>query len=118
MREPFVGPLPRIRGTQVGLENPQQIDQIKCDMLEGRFDYVGATGIVYGVIDSRGVYYVKNGHHRMVAAFEIFSETGDDHYLRMLLSNGKWETVNWIPNDSAPMPGRTWWRRFWNRHGF
>jgi hypothetical protein len=118
MREPFPGPLPRIRGTQVGLENPAQIDRIKKDMLNGQYAYDEIRGQATGVIDPHGVYHVMTGHHRMVAALEILSDTGQDLYVRLLLSNGSWPKVSFTPHNSRPMPGRVLWSWLRNWIGF
>jgi len=104
--------VPKIRGTQIGLSNPEQIDQIKADMLAGRFDYSASR--IAGVRDPRGVYYVKVGHHRMVAAFEIFKENRDPSPVLALLSWGNWSDVEKPPVDARPMPARDWWGIFRN----
>ena len=99
--------IPKIRGTQVGLSNPKQIDQIKADMLAGRFDY--AASRVYGFRDAKGIYYVRIGHHRMAAAMEIYRETGDPAILLTLLAWGEFVPRETAPNDARPLPSRHWW---------
>ena len=84
----------------------------------GLYLYHMVLGMVFGKVDSGGVYHVLVGHHRMAAALEIHRETGNDVYLRMLLSNGGWENVVDPPIGSCPMPARNWWGWFCNRYGF
>jgi filamentous hemagglutinin len=67
--------LPTIRGTQVGLQNPALVDQIKAQMRSGQFPYDEIGCRVIGIRDSNGTCHVKDGHHRMVAAFELYWET-------------------------------------------
>lgn len=102
-------PIPKIRGTQIGLANPDQIDQIKADMLGGRFAYHEQRGQLAGVRDPRGTYYVKVGHHRMAAALEIHWETGDATFVHQLIHWGLWDNVLQAPFDGRPMPGRRFW---------
>jgi hypothetical protein len=111
MADPKKLVIPKIRGTQLGLSNPGQIDQIKADMLAGRFDY--AASPIAGV-QFNGVYYVKIGHHRMVAALEIYKETGDPFAILELLKWGLFPEVPNAPNDGRPMPSRNWWRALRN----
>jgi hypothetical protein len=118
MTEPNPSPLPRIRGTQIGLGNPAQIDQIKNDMLGGRFAWRELRAQVTGVVDPRGVYHVKIGHHRMAAVMEILRETGNDWYIRMLLECGAFQKVECKPHESRPLPGRDWWSWFRNLIGY
>src|SRR5260370_11455522 len=99
--------IPKIRGTQIGLSNPGQIDQIKADMLADRFDY--QASIITGIRDLKGIYYIKIGHHRMAAAMEIFKESGDPFAIIELLKWWKFPEVPQPPNDRRPMPARDWW---------
>ncbi len=112
---PFTGPIPRIRGMQVGLREPSTVDRIKRAMLTGRFVYHEARGRVGGYRDSRGTYYVNDGHHRTVAALEILTERGDETPLRELLRWGVWSDVPKRPIGSRPMPSRRWWGALRNR---
>lgn len=82
--------LPRIRGTQIGLKNPAQVDAIKADMRAGRFQYLEQRARVGGIQDQNLVFHVVEGHHRMVAALEIYHETGEMMPLLQLLAWGKW----------------------------
>jgi hypothetical protein len=108
--------LPKIFGTQLGLLNPGQIDQIKADMLANRFDYEASR--IAGVRDSRGIYYVKVGHHRMVAALEIYKERRDPKPVLELLAWGLFPEQRDPPIDRRPMPARHWWGAFRNYLGF
>ena len=110
--------LPRIRGTQLGLARPAQVDQIKADMLAGRFAFGESAARLDGVRDRRGVYYVKDGHHRMVAAMEIYRETGDSHFVLELVRWGRWNDTERAPIDGCALPSRSWWGAFWNWLGF
>ena len=110
--------LPRIRGTQVGLKNPAQVDTLKADMLAGRFDYLAPRGRIAGIRDERMMFHVKDGHHRVVAALEIYAETGDMLHLLQLLAWGKWDDKPVGPWESRPMPSRHWWGALRNWIGF
>jgi filamentous hemagglutinin len=107
--------LPKIRGTQVGLRSWQVVDQIKADMLAGRFIFHEYSRIG-GVRNRKGVYYVVEGHHRMVAAMEMYKESGDPTFLLELLRRGDWDNVPFTPVDGRPLPARDWWGAF--RHWF
>jgi hypothetical protein len=115
---PFTGPLPRFRGTQIGLDRADSIDQIKADMLAGRFAYAELRARITGLRDPRGVYHIKVGHHRMAAALEIYKETGDERYVRNLLRWGRFDDATSPPIDSRPMPSRDWWGAFRNWIGW
>lgn len=92
------------------------MDKIKDDMRAGRFVY--PANRIAGVKDPKGTYYVTDGHHRMVAAQEIFRETGDAQPILHLLFWGLWTEVEKKPIDRRPMPGRTWWRSLRNWVGW
>lgn len=108
------GPVPRIRGTQIGLGRPGQVDTIKADMQTGRYAYREPRGQISGVRDVSGTYHVKDGHHRIAAAAEIYRETGDPIAVLELLRWGRWDEVEQPPIDSRPLPGRNWWSAFRN----
>ena len=110
--------LPRIRGTQKGLRDPSYIDTLKADMLAGRFEYLAPMLKVSGIRDEMMVFHVVDGHHRVVAALEIFEETREMTPLLHLLAFGKWDDKPLGPWDSRPMPSRRWWGRFRNWFGF
>lgn len=110
--------LPRIRGTQLGLRNWLFVDQLKSDMQSGRYAFQERRGQIAGVRDRRGTYYVVEGHHRMVAALELFHETGDAAAVVDLLRWGRWTNVNRSPSDRRPLPSRNWWGAFRNWLGF
>lgn len=109
--------LPRIRGTQVGLRNPSAVDAMKADMRGGLFRFSEPEGQVGGVLDPRGTYHIKDGHHRMVAALELLEETGDDRYVRELLAWGRWDEST-APRASRPMAARSGWKWLRNRIGY
>ena len=100
------GSIPEIKGTQVGLRDPAQIDLMKSDMLNGSFEFTATRGKIAGYIDSKGNYYIIEGHHRMAAAQEIYKTTGDATYIHKLLENGKWDKTNKVPVDALPLPTR------------
>jgi hypothetical protein len=115
MAEPDLSALPRIRGTQLGLSNPRQVDTIKDDMLNWRYAYDDVRGRITGVVDRHGVYYVVTGHHRMVAALELLRQTGNSLFVRMLLVWGLWDKVTDPHNCNRPLPARHWWGWLRNR---
>jgi filamentous hemagglutinin len=100
-------PLPRIRGTQVGLRDAKLVDHLKAEIAAGRFAFHEERGQVGGVIDSRGTYHVIDGHHRMAAALELSRESGDDRPALTMLFWGRWSLVEKPPADSRPMPSRS-----------
>lgn len=63
-----------IKSKQVGLRNPQQVDQIKNDMISGSYRFTAPEGRIAGYIDSKGNYYISEGNHRMVAAQETYKK--------------------------------------------
>lgn len=105
-------PLPTIRGTQIGLSDPGQVDTIKADMLAGRFAFEEPRAIISGIIDERGVIFVKDGHHRMVAALEIYRETNNPEYALELLRRGNLARVTYTPHEGRPLPARHRWGAF------
>ncbi len=115
-----VSPVPRlpvIRGTQIGLRDPALVDRIKADMGNRSYGYEEKRGRIGGVIDPRGRYYVREGHHRIVAALEIYRETGDLTPVLEPLRHGEWADRPRPPSDARPLPFRNWWGRLRNRIG-
>lgn len=110
--------LPRIRGTQIGLRDAPLVDQIKSDMRAERYAFEERRGQIGGVRDRRGIYYVIEGHHRMAAALECFSESGDPTAVLELLRWGLWTEVEKPPSDRRPLPARDRWGAFRNWIGF
>lgn len=94
---------------QTLLTKPETVDQIKEDMLAGRYDYQSRTGQIGGWRDSRGNYYIGEGHHRINAALEIYWETGDREPLDRLLRNGDWKDSK--PPKNRRLPTRSFWTR-------
>src|SRR5262245_30188958 len=105
-----MAPLPRIRGTQVGLRNPASVNAIKADMVAGRFRFTDPGDRMSAVRDLNATYHVEDGHHRMVAALELWHTTGDDRYVRQSLAHDSCEDLP-APRRSRPMPARDWWGR-------
>ncbi|CDL81248.1 hypothetical protein [Xenorhabdus szentirmaii] len=111
-------PPPEIKGSQIGFKKPHQIDSMKKDMLDGTYDFKNIKNIIGGEIDSKGVYYVGDGHHRMAAAQEIYKETGDATYIHKLIEHGRWDKVNSPTVDVRPMPSRGFFGNLRNKLGF
>jgi len=109
---------PELRGTQVGLRNESLVDKLKSDMQGGSFKYQSPEGRISGYIDSNGVRYVSEGHHRVAAAREILKETGNSGPLNNLVRNGNWTDVSQAPANSRPLPARDFWGNLRNRIGF
>ncbi|MFP1843703.1 VENN motif pre-toxin domain-containing protein, partial [Lonsdalea quercina] len=95
-----------IKSMQTGLRNPQQVEQIKNDMMSGNYRFSAPEGRIAGYIDSKGNYYISEGNHRMVAAQEIYKKTGDKSYIDKLLQNGSWTQTKNAPVGAKPMPTR------------
>ncbi|MCW6553757.1 VENN motif pre-toxin domain-containing protein, partial [Yersinia ruckeri] len=95
-----------IKSMQVGLRDPQQVDQIKGDMLSGNYRFTAPEGRIAGYVDSKGNYYISEGNHRMVAAQEIYKKTSDASYIEKLLQNGSWTQTKKAPAGAKPMPSR------------
>jgi filamentous hemagglutinin len=95
-----------IKSMQVGLRNPQQVDQLKNDMLSGNYKFTAPEGRIAGYVDSKGNYYISEGNHRMVAAQEIYQKTGDASYIEKLIQNGSWTQTKNAPAGSTSMPTR------------
>jgi filamentous hemagglutinin len=95
-----------IKSMQVGLRDPQQVDQIKGDMLSGNYRFTAPEGRIAGYVDSKGNYYISEGNHRMVAAQEIYKKTGDTSYIEKLLQNGSWTQTKKAPAGAKSMPSR------------
>ncbi len=95
-----------IKSTQTGLKNPSQIDQMKIDMLSNNYRFTAPEGIIAGFVDKKGVYYISEGNHRMVAAKELYLKTGDSQYINKLLENGRWTVVDSAPIGAKPLPSR------------
>ncbi len=110
-------PLPKIRGTQVGLRSTAVLEAIKSDMRSGRYRFDDPAGQIGGVLDPSGTYHIMEGHHRMAAALELFRETGEDRFVLDLLDFGRWVEAL-APRSSRPMPGRSWLKWIRNRIGY
>lgn len=95
-----------IKSTQTGLKNPNQIDQMKIDMLSNNYKFTAPEGIIAGYVDKKGIYYISEGNHRMVAAKEVYVKTGDSQYINKLIENGRWTVVESAPVGAKPLPSR------------
>ncbi|WP_259697799.1 hemagglutinin repeat-containing protein [Pseudomonas protegens] len=95
-----------IKSMQVGLRNPQQVDQIKNDMLSNNYRFTAPEGRIAGYVDSKGTYYISEGNHRMVAAQEIYKKTGDASFIEQLLKNGSWTQTASAPAGARSLPTR------------
>nr|WP_249411985.1 VENN motif pre-toxin domain-containing protein [Erwinia rhapontici] len=95
-----------IKSMQVGLRNPQQVDQLKNDMMSGNYKFTAPQGRIAGYVDSKGNYYISEGNHRMVAAQEIYKNTGDASYIEKLIQNGSWTQTKNAPAGASSMPTR------------
>jgi filamentous hemagglutinin len=102
---------------QVGLLRPATVDQLKADMLAGRFEFAADNAKISGYRDTKGTYHINDGNHRLVAALEIFRETGEDAFVQMLLACGSWASWDRVPVGSRPMPSRRLWGKLRNRLG-
>ncbi|EPK4722694.1 DUF637 domain-containing protein, partial [Klebsiella oxytoca] len=80
-----------IKSTQVGLGKPEKVDYYKQMMRDGTFKFDKDEYIIAGFKDSKGIYYVSEGNHRMVAAIELYNETGSAKYIEGLVKNGRWD---------------------------
>jgi hypothetical protein len=112
------GKPPKIKGTQVGLSKPEQVETIKEDMRSNNYRFEEDRGRIGGWKDPEGVYHVGEGHHRMAAAQELYKETGDPTAVNKLIRHGLWTETNTPPYRSRPLPGRSSWSRFRNWIGF
>jgi len=100
------------------LRNVTQIPRIIQAMKNGTYQYNSARGIIAGYIDAKGVYYISDGHHRVVAAQEILRTTGNAEPLKQLIANGRWTSVATPPPGARPMSGLNWLSTFRNWIGF
>ena len=109
--------LPRIRSGigQTLLPQPERVDQIKEAMRTGSFRFESVEGRLFGWKDAKGTYYISEGHHRVVAALELYSEDGDRFHLDRLLDCGLWRRSR--PPKNRRLPTRSFWSRFLYRIG-
>ncbi|HIG9797242.1 TPA: DUF637 domain-containing protein [Klebsiella variicola] len=95
-----------IRSAQVGLGKPGEVDVYKKQMRNNTFPLEPKNGIIAGYTDKKGVYYVSDGNHRMVAAVEYYNETGDPKFINLLIKNGAWTYDANYMGTSKPLPIR------------
>ena len=86
--------IPIIKGTQQGLRNPGQVPNIMSDMLKGMYRYDSPEGIIGGFVDNKGVYYIGEGHHRIIAALRVYNKTGNAEPVLQLIKRGLWTLTN------------------------
>ncbi len=87
-------------------------------MRAGVYAFQERRGQIGGVRDRHGVYYVIEGHHRIVAALEWLLESGDATAVFSLLRWGWWTELEKPPSDRRPLQARDWWGAFRNWIGF
>jgi hypothetical protein len=99
---------PRIQSGvgQTALRDRAVVNQIKSDMLNGRYRFEAPEGRIGGWRDAAGNYYIGEGHHRMAAALEIFEATGDASYVNRLLQYGLWTLGRPPASQIGPLPRR------------
>ncbi|HDT0376428.1 TPA: hypothetical protein QIB30_001580 [Klebsiella variicola] len=95
-----------IRSAQVGLGKPGEVDVYKNQMRNNTFPLEPKNGIIAGYTDKKGVCYVSDGNHRMVAAVEYYNETGDPKFINLLIKNGSWTYDANYMDTSKPLPIR------------
>lgn len=95
-----------LKSLQVGLRDPANIDKLKKDMLNGEFKFSESKGRIAGYVDGQGRYYITEGNHRMVAAQEIYKQTGDASHIEKLIKNGVWTESKNAPAGAVKMPKR------------
>lgn len=95
-----------IKSTQIGLGKPETVDIYKQQMKDGTFPLTPGKGIIAGYTDSKGMYYVSDGNHRMVAAVEFYNETGSSKYIETLIKNGSWTYDANYTGLAKPLPMR------------
>jgi hypothetical protein len=83
------GKIPKIKGHTDALRNPELVDQIKADMLEGRYRFDSPEGIIAGIEDATGTIHLTEGQHRMNAALEIFEQTGTPEFVNKLIDSAR-----------------------------
>ncbi|MBD0405126.1 RHS repeat-associated core domain-containing protein [Flammeovirga sp. EKP202] len=99
--------LPIIMSMQKGLRHPAVVDDLIHAMTttgDDIFRYTAPEGRIAGYLTDRGVYVINSGNHRVVAAKEIFSKTGNLKPLENLLKNGIWSPSAGLPASARPMP--------------
>ena len=93
---------------QKGLGDPKQIDQMKTDMVEERFDYedsgLSMAGYYHG---NSHTITLTEGHHRVLASLELAYETGNWSYFNRLISKVRFDRVPDLPQNANPLPVRS-----------
>lgn len=110
--------VPLIKSLQVGLRDPKLVSKIAGAMRTGTYEFKAARGIIAGFVDSKGIYYISEGNHRMAAAMKVFRESGNSGPIKQLIQNGRWTQVTKAPVGARPLPSTTWWGSFRNWIGY
>lgn len=100
------GAFANIKSAQIGLKDPAYVDTVKNKMKIAEFDFTKMENIIGGYVDKNGRYYILEGNHRVVAARELYMETGNSVYIDKLIKNGKWDYVDKYIGDIHPLPVR------------
>ncbi|MEQ9888610.1 DUF637 domain-containing protein [Pectobacterium zantedeschiae] len=100
------GALANIKSAQVGLKDPAYVDTLKNQMKNNSFNFSNMENRVGGYVDKNGKYYLLEGNHRMVAAKELYQETGNSLYIENLIKNGKWTYTEKYTSDVYSLPVR------------
>jgi RHS repeat-associated protein len=83
-----------------GVCDPRVVQQIKDDMLAGRYRFDSPEGRIGLYVDRKGNYMIGEGHHRVRAAIE----SGDPANLQRLIDNARITPVDSFPIPPAPIP--------------
>ncbi|MEQ9918212.1 DUF637 domain-containing protein [Pectobacterium aroidearum] len=100
------GALANIKSAQVGLKDPAYVDTLKNQMKNNSFNFSNMENRVGGYVDKNGKYYLLEGNHRMVAAKELYQETGNSLYIENLIKNGRWTYTEKYTSDVYSLPVR------------
>jgi len=101
-----------------GLQLAKNIPKLVQAMRNGTYEYNAARGIIAGYKDTKGIYYISDGHHRIAAAQEILRTTGNSGPLNLLIKNGRWNSVTAAPAGARPLPSTSMWGSFRNWLGY
>ncbi|UUE57800.1 DUF637 domain-containing protein [Pectobacterium aroidearum] len=100
------GALANIKSAQIGLKNPELVDNLKNQMKNSDFNFSKMENRVGGYVDKNGKYFLQEGNHRMVAAKELYQETGNSTYIENLIKNGRWTYTEKYIGDIYSLPVR------------
>lgn len=77
-----------IFGTQEGF-NPEIVDMYLDQMKTLKFDLNKLENRIGGY-EANGKYYIGEGHHKMIAAYRYYQQTGNSLYIEFLINTGRW----------------------------